>query len=128
MIEISFLLPGRVVLMLSKKQEARDELIYEIELKGIDRVLDELLEVLDTEYSDLSNFSDERIDAGVANAFDIDNSFSDAITEAIIITQEPEWLECSENVTKLETVFRRFEKLENDIIDEAVDRKRLVLP
>ena len=128
MIEISFLSPGRVELMLTKKQEARDELIYEIELKGIDRVLDELLEVLDTEYSDLSNFSDERIDAGVANAFDIDNSFSDAITEAIIITQEPEWLECSENVTKLETVFRRFEKLENDIIDEAVDRKRLVLP
>ena len=114
--------------MLSKKQEARDELIYEIELKGIDQVLDELLEILDTEYSNLSNFSDERIDAGVANAFDINNSFSDAITEAIIITQEPEWLECSENVTKLETVFRRFEKLENDIIDEAVDRKRLVLP
>ena len=128
MIEILSPLLGRVNLMLTKKQEARDELIYEIELKGIDRVLDELLEVLDTEYSDLSNFSDERIDAGVANAFDIDNSFSDAITEAIIITQEPEWLECSENVTKLETVFRRFEKLENDIIDEAVDRKRLVLP
>lgn len=114
--------------MLSKKQMTRDELIYEIELKGIDQVIDELLEVFDIEYSDLSNFSNERIDAGVANTFDVDNSFSDALTEAIIITQEPEWIESGDNIDRLIKLFWRIEKLENDIIDEAVDRKRLVLP
>ena len=114
--------------MLSKKQTTRNDLIQEIELKGIDAVIDELFTVIDTEYFDLSKFSDERIDAGVANAFDVDNSFSDALTEAIIITQEPEWLENGDNNDRLTQLFRRIEKLENDIIDEAVDRKRLVLP
>ena len=114
--------------MLSKKQTTRNDLIQEIELKGIDAVIDELFTVIDTEYSDLSKFSDERIDAGVANVFDVDNSFSDALTEAIIITQEPEWLENGDNNDRLTQLFRRIEKLENDIIDEAVDRKRLVLP
>ena len=114
--------------MLSKKQKTRNDLIQEIELKGIDAVIDELFTVIDTEYSDLSKFSDERIDAGVANVFDVDNSFSDALTEAIIITQEPEWLENGDNNDRLTQLFRRIEKLENDIIDEAVDRKRLVLP
>lgn len=114
--------------MLSKKQITRNDLIQEIELKGIDVVIDELFTVINTEYSDLSKFSDERIDAGVANVFDVDNSFSDALTEAIIITQEPEWLENGDNNDRLTQLFRRIEKLENDIIDEAVDRKRLVLP
>ena len=102
----------------------RNELIQEIELKGIDAVIDELFTVIDTEYSDLSTFSNERIDAGVANAFNVDNSFTDALTEAIIITQEPEWLENGDNTDRLTQLFRRIEKLENDIIDEAVDRKR----
>ena len=64
----------------------------------------------------------------MANVFDVDNSFSDALTEAINITQEPEWLENGDNADRLTKLFRRIEKLENDIIDEAVDRKRLVLP